>query len=73
MKTAQQVIQIARKHVIDDRSGREWSPCPSSAEVCLGDAIACYDGGDYEHARQRALKSIAYSVGVFHSDYKKAV
>lgn len=73
MKTVKQVIQTARNHVIEDSRNRDWTPCQSSAEVALGDAIACYDRGDLEHARQRALKSIAYSVGVFHSDYKKAV
>jgi hypothetical protein len=42
----------------------------SSARLCLSDAIACLEMDDWEHARKRALKSIQYSVGVFHDDYK---
>lgn len=35
----------------------------SSAEVCLADAEACYDRGDYDHAQQRARKGLQYLIG----------
>lgn len=44
----------------------------SSAMLCLTDAISLYDSEDFASAKERALKSLAYSVGVFHPDYKKA-
>ena len=60
MGTAQ-LITLARKHI----------SCGSSRQ-CLADAIALYDDGDFEAARTRATKSLAYSVGVFHRDYVKS-
>lgn len=45
----------------------------SSARLCLADARALEAKGDLENARKRALKSLAYSVGMFHPDYCKAV
>ena len=66
--TTSQLIASARKHYIAMTGGMK-----SSAEVCLGDAIQQYDAGNYDSARIWALKSLAYSVGVFHNDYKKAV
>jgi len=59
------IIIIARKHL-----GK--GEMVSSAEVCLSDAINLYDSGELDVAKTRALKSIAYSVGVFHQDYKRA-
>lgn len=56
-------ITLARKHL-----GGEME---SSALLCLSDAIRLYDDGDYKGASRRALKSLAYSVGVFHHDYAK--
>ena len=55
------VIILARKHLEGD-----------SARLCLADAVKLYNAGDYPTARTRALKSLAYSVGVFHKDYKRA-
>lgn len=59
---AKQVIILARKHVGEN----------GSARLCLADAVALYDRGDFDHAKQRAIKSLGYSVGVFHADYKEA-
>ena len=56
----QQVIAIAEK----------YSSYNDSAKLCLRDAKWCLDKGDYVHAKSRALKSLAHSVGVFHEDYK---
>lgn len=62
--TAQQTIIIARKHL-----GGEME---SSARFCLADAVTLYDAGNDEAAKARALKSLAYSLGVFHPEYKRA-
>ncbi len=44
----------------------------SSARLCLEDAIRHKDEGNWEMAASRALKSIAYSVGIMHPAYSKA-
>lgn len=62
--TATKVIVLARKNI-----GGEME---SSARLCLQDAIELHAQGNYEFAKARALKSLAYSVGVFHADYQKA-
>ncbi len=56
-----EVLALARKHLSND-----------SSRLCLADAVALEEKGELEYAKARALKSLAYSVGVFHSDYKKA-
>lgn len=43
----------------------------SSAHVCLEDATALYEAGKFAAAKVRALKSLGYSVGIFHADYQK--
>jgi hypothetical protein len=62
---ADQVIILARKNL--------GGLMESSARLCLEDAINLRDSGKYEYARKRAIASLAYSVGVFHADYKKVV
>jgi hypothetical protein len=44
----------------------------SSARLCLADARRLEEADDYDGARTRALKSLAYSVGRAHPDYIKA-
>ena len=44
----------------------------SSAALCLSDAINLFNRGDFENAKSRAAKSLLYSVGAFHPDYKQA-
>ena len=44
----------------------------SSADLCLDDAIACLKKNLENHAKSRALRSLEYSVGIFHPDYVKA-
>jgi hypothetical protein len=61
----QNIIILARKHL-------GTGVMDSSARLCLADAITLADAGDYTYARARALKSLAYSVGMFHADYRKA-
>jgi hypothetical protein len=64
--TANQVIVLARRHV---NNGAEME---SSARLCLADAIRLFDDGDHEAARARALRSLSFSVGIFHADFIKA-
>jgi hypothetical protein len=62
-----QIISLARKYATDTAA-----LMASSARFCLTDAIALADAGDLISAQKRAVKSLAYSVGVFHNDYKRA-
>lgn len=62
--TTQKTITLARKHL-----GGEME---SSARLCLADAIALADAGNDAAAKARALKSLAYSVGMNHADYVRA-
>jgi hypothetical protein len=64
--TIQHLITLARKHL-----GK--GDMQSSAELCLADAIALYDAGNYTPAKGRALDSLAYSVGKSHPDYQRGV
>lgn len=59
-----QILALARKHIGGDME--------SSARLCLADAVKLYDTGDLKYARARALRSLEYSIGIFHPDYKKA-
>ena len=59
------VIRLARTHLGGDME--------SSARLCLEDAIRIVDEcGDMILAKHRALKSLAYSIGTSHPDYKAA-
>lgn len=60
------VIALARKHV------GNGAAMDSSARLCLSDAIANLEEGNYSGAQRRALDSLRYSVGIFHADYKRA-
>lgn len=62
---AKQTIINARKHL--GKGSME-----SSARLCLYDAVRLYDEGRFDEANARAAKSLAYSVGMFHADYRKA-
>ncbi len=59
------VIELAEKHL-------GTGAMISSAELCLSDAMAYLAEGNYDYSRRRALKSLQYSVGLFHEDYKRA-
>ena len=65
MNTNQAII-TARKHL------HNGAVMATSAESCIRDAINCYDDGNFESARMWAVKSLAYSVGITHKDYKRA-
>lgn len=66
----QSAINLARKHVFANHP--QAFKYASSAYLCLADAIAQSNAGDLANAKARAIKSLAYSVGVFHPDYKRA-
>lgn len=59
-----QVIRLARKHL--------GGAMESSARLCLADAIGLFDAGDWDGAKDRAIASLAYSVGITHADYRAA-
>jgi hypothetical protein len=61
-----QIIQLARNHV------GNGAAMESSARLCLADAIKHSDEGNYHRANLHAIKSLAYSVGILHPDYRKA-
>ena len=58
-------IILARKHL-----GK--GSMDSSARLCLQDAIACQSCGYLDFAKSWAIKSLSYSVGIFHADYQRA-
>jgi hypothetical protein len=62
--TTNQIVIAARKNL--------GGTMESSARLCLADAVAAYDRGDMDSARRWAIKSLAYSVGIFHADYQRA-
>jgi hypothetical protein len=61
--TTQEIIDIATKH-----SNTGWA---SSAKLALSDAVKAANNGQEERARRRALKSLQFSVGIFHVDFLK--
>ena len=62
--TLDQLIILARKHIGGDME--------SSARFCLQSAIEFRDNGFFDSARMWALKSLDYSIGIFHPDHKRA-
>ena len=65
--TTDQTIALARKH----------ASC-SNSRFCLEDAIRMIDSENFtyperqKYAKDWAIRSLAYSIGIFHPDYKKA-
>ena len=62
---ANQVIELAEKNIAN-------AALIGSAKLCLQDAKDCLAKGDEGYAFNRALKSLQYSIGIFHPDYKAA-
>ncbi len=61
-----QILALAQKHV---GSGA----MASSARLCFDDAMTRFARADLYGARCRALRSLAYSVGILHPDYRAAM
>lgn len=59
------LLQLAAVHVHEGSMA-------TSAALCLEDARDEYEDGRFRSARRMALKSLAFSVGVFHPDYVRA-
>lgn len=62
--TMDAALRLARKHV-------DKGDMSSSARLALRDAVTLAAKGDFTRAKERALKSLSYSVGMFHADYKR--
>ena len=58
----QNMLKLAEKH-------KDEGEMVSSAQLCIKNAKASYKTGAFESAKHWALKSLSYSVGVFHQDY----
>ena len=65
-----ETIRLARKHII---TRGDSIAMLSSAELCLSDAITLHDNGELDRAKARAIDSLAYSVGILHADYARAI
>jgi len=59
------VIALARKNI--------GGAMESSARLCIDDAERLQAQGNLDYAKVRAVKSLGYSVGIFHNDYQQAV
>lgn len=66
MMTVNAAIAAAREHVTDN------PVMESSARLCLADAETLYRQCDLAGARNAALRSLRYSVGVFSPIYQNA-
>lgn len=63
LRRAQMAAEIA-----EQKKSRMWD----SAVLAASDAAACFNRGDFRYARERALESLAYSVGKFSEAYRSA-
>lgn len=59
-----QVLILARKHL--------GGAMETSARLCLADAIELKNDGRLDEAKLRAVKSLAYSVGILSPVYQAA-
>ena len=61
-ENAQTIINMATKQFM------QYDAC-GSAEICINDANILLAEGNFSRSGERALKALAYIVGVFHDDY----
>lgn len=65
------MITAANKAIILARKNLTNAIQESSARVYLVDALRAVEREDYRAAHMWAVKSLGYSVGIFHPDYQK--
>lgn len=61
--TTEQIIELAKQNA-------HHALMKSSCELCIDDAEKLLADGYIRYANQRALKSLAYSLGIFHHVYQ---
>lgn len=61
----EKAIRLARKHVHEGEMN-------TSVRLCLAEALEAQEREDYQAALMWARKSLSYSVGIRHPDYKSA-
>lgn len=66
--TTSEVIELAARHALATSKGMR-----SSAMLALTDARNMAGQGNLRDARNRALDSLRYSVGILHADYARAL
>lgn len=73
--TTEEIVELAQKHTDYLAESEYVSDLRDyhSALVCLADARYALRHGNDALARLRATKSLAYSVGIFHEDYCRAI
>lgn len=64
--------EIKTQTVIRDAHVYMGGMMESSAQHCLDMAMRCYAKDNFEAAHRWAMKSLGYSVGIFHPAYKAA-
>lgn len=63
-----EVIELAARRAVETSKGMQ-----SSAVLALADARRLAGQGNLRDARNRALDSLRYSVGILHEDYARAI
>jgi len=43
-----------------------------SAQICYADSVSLFERAEYELSVQCSIRSLKYSVGIFHLDYQNA-
>ena len=62
----EKVLILARKHLGNN------AVMESSARFCMAEAVARMNEDKPDLARSWAIRSLEYSVGIFHADYRSA-
>ena len=70
--TTEEIVRLAAHHVNRAFDGLHTEHT-YSALTCLSDAQYALRHGNDAAARLRAIKSLAYSVGIYHEDYARAI
>lgn len=63
---ALEVLVIAHQHQNNEAA------MGTSARLCYEEALDAYVAKDYQRSYLRALRSLEYSIGILHPDYRRA-